>query len=154
MFVSSAPPRFAEKFVCVERAPAHKLAMPSKRPRASGASDTTVVEKPAKAAHAGVCVREHVERPPIVPLDLAWVKGVKINSASVKRRAAEIPTRRTVKKDWQAAWLLRAVTSAPRKNLRRARRPAPAPPDGEEGLAGGVAAARRDQHRPDDTGGR
>ena len=47
-----------------------------------------------------------------MPLDLAWVKGVKINSASVKRRAAEIPTRRTVKKDWQAAWLLRG---APRK---------------------------------------
>ena len=84
--------------------------MPSKRPRASGASDTAVVEKAAKAN--GALEREHVERPPIVPLDLAWVKGVKINSASVKRRAAEIPTRRTVKKDWQAAWLLRG---APRK---------------------------------------
>ena len=84
--------------------------MPSKRPRASGASDTAVVEKAAKAN--GALEREHVERPPIVPLDLAWVKGVKINSASVKRRAAEIPTRRTVKKDWQAAWLLRG---APRR---------------------------------------
>ena len=88
--------------------------MPSKRPRASGASDTAVVEKAAKAN--GALEREHVERPPIVPLDLAWVKGVKINSASVKRRAAEIPTRRTVKKDWQAAWLLRG---APRKNCAR-----------------------------------
>ena len=84
--------------------------MPSKRPRASGASDTAVVEKATKTN--GALEREHVERPPIVPLDLAWVKGVKINSASVKRRAAEIPTRRTVKKDWQAAWLLRG---APRR---------------------------------------
>ena len=103
--------------------------MPSKRPRASGASDTAVVEKATKTN--GALEREHVERPPIVPLDLAWVKGVKINSASVKRRAAEIPTRRTVKKDWQAAWLLRG---APRKNCARqncahaAHAPSHAPP--------------------------
>jgi hypothetical protein len=56
--------------------------------------------------------REAVERPPIIPLDLAWVNSVRINSSSVKRTAAELPLRRTVKKDWQAAWLLRAVTSA------------------------------------------
>ena len=88
--------------------------MPSKRPRASGASDTAVVEKAAKAN--GALEREHVERPPIVPLDLAWVKGVKISLVIGQRRAAEIPTRRTVKKDWQAAWLLRG---APRKNCAR-----------------------------------
>ena len=93
--------------------------MPSKRPRASGASDTAVVEKATKTN--GALEREHVERPPIVPLDLAWVKGVKINSASVKRRAAEIPTRRTVKKDWQAAWLLRgAAQNCARQNCAHA----------------------------------
>ena len=52
-----------------------------------------------------------VERPPICPLDLGWVKSVRINTNAVNRSAAEIGTRRTVKKDWQAAWLLRAITN-------------------------------------------
>jgi deoxyribose-phosphate aldolase len=50
------------------------------------------------------------ERNPGTPLDLDWVAGVHVNKSAVERRAATIPTRRTVKKDWQAAWLLRAVT--------------------------------------------
>jgi deoxyribose-phosphate aldolase len=33
-----------------------------------------------------------------------------VNRSAVERRAATIPTRRTVKKEWQAAWLLRAIT--------------------------------------------
>src|ERR671936_1299498 len=32
------------------------------------------------------------------------------NRSAAERRAATLPTRRTVKKEWQAAWLLRAVT--------------------------------------------
>ena len=50
------------------------------------------------------------ERNPGVPLDLDWVAGAHINKSAVERRAATLPMRRTVKKDWQAAWLLRAVT--------------------------------------------
>ena len=45
-----------------------------------------------------------------VPLDLAIVRAVRVNRSAVERRAATIPTRRTVKKEWQAAWLLRAIT--------------------------------------------
>lgn len=45
-----------------------------------------------------------------IPLDLAWVHGVRINLPSVKRRADSLGARRCVKKQWQAAWLLRAVT--------------------------------------------
>ena len=33
-----------------------------------------------------------------------------MNRSALERRAATIGTRRTVKKDWQAAWLLRAIT--------------------------------------------
>lgn len=33
-----------------------------------------------------------------------------MNKSAAERRAATIPTRRTVKKEWQAAWLLRAIT--------------------------------------------
>jgi deoxyribose-phosphate aldolase len=51
-----------------------------------------------------------VERNPGVPLDLDWVYGTRINRSAVERRAATLVTRRTVKKEWQAAWLLRAIT--------------------------------------------
>ena len=48
-------------------------------------------------------------RNPGMPLDLAWVRSVRVNRSAVERRAATLVTRRTVKKEWQAAWLLRAV---------------------------------------------
>ena len=43
-------------------------------------------------------------------LNLDWVQSVRVNSSAVERRAATLVTRRTVKKDWQIAWLLRAIT--------------------------------------------
>ncbi|XP_073477457.1 deoxyribose-phosphate aldolase isoform X3 [Aquarana catesbeiana] len=43
-------------------------------------------------------------------LDLGWISRVRVNHPAVLRRAEQIQTRRTVKKDWQAAWLLKAVT--------------------------------------------
>ena len=49
-------------------------------------------------------------RNPGIPLDLDRVRALRINRSAVERRAATIPTRRTVKKEWQAAWLLRAIT--------------------------------------------
>src|SRR5882724_11024686 len=45
-----------------------------------------------------------------VPLNLDWVNAVRVNTSAVERRTQTIGTRRTVKKEWQAAWLLRAVT--------------------------------------------
>ncbi|MBX3084645.1 MAG: deoxyribose-phosphate aldolase [Anaerolineae bacterium] len=52
----------------------------------------------------------HSERNPGMPLDLGWINEVSINRSAVERRAATLTTRRTVKKEWQAAWLLRAIT--------------------------------------------
>lgn len=46
---------------------------------------------------------------PGVPLDLDMVRQVRVNLSAVERRAATLPTRRTVKKEWQAAWLVRAL---------------------------------------------
>lgn len=43
-------------------------------------------------------------------LNLDWVENVRVNTSAVERRAATLVTRRTVKKDWQIAWLLRAIT--------------------------------------------
>jgi len=44
-----------------------------------------------------------------MPLNLDWVEEVRVNTSAVERRAATIPARRSVKKEWQAAWLLRAI---------------------------------------------
>jgi deoxyribose-phosphate aldolase len=49
-------------------------------------------------------------RNPGIPLDMDWVREVYINRSAVERRAATLVTRRTVKKEWQVAWLLRAIT--------------------------------------------
>lgn len=45
-----------------------------------------------------------------IPLNLDWVADVHVNTSAVERRAATLVTRRTVKKEWQAAWLLRAIS--------------------------------------------
>jgi deoxyribose-phosphate aldolase len=51
------------------------------------------------------------ERNPGLPLDLDWVHEARYTSRSAtEHRAATLPSRRSVKKAWQAAWLLRAVT--------------------------------------------
>lgn len=49
-------------------------------------------------------------RNPGTSLDLDWVMGAHVNKSAVERRVATLPARRTVTKDWQAAWLLRAIT--------------------------------------------
>ncbi|TVR24446.1 MAG: deoxyribose-phosphate aldolase [Anaerolineaceae bacterium] len=54
---------------------------------------------------------EHTfERNAGIPLDMDWVRRAQVNLSAVERRVATLTTRRTVKKDWQAAWLLRAIT--------------------------------------------
>jgi len=45
-----------------------------------------------------------------VPLDEHWIGSVRANASAIERRAATLTTRRTVKKDWQVAWLLKAVS--------------------------------------------
>lgn len=49
-------------------------------------------------------------RNPGTPLDLDWVRASRVNPSATQRRAATLPTRRSIKKEWQAAWLLRAVS--------------------------------------------
>ncbi len=50
------------------------------------------------------------ERNPGIPLDLGWVESSRVNLPATNRRAATHKTRRSIKKEWQAAWLLRAVS--------------------------------------------
>ena len=49
-------------------------------------------------------------RNPGTPLELGWVNRARVNRSAVERRTTTLPARRSIKKDWQAAWLLRAVT--------------------------------------------
>src|ERR1700712_4204318 len=49
-------------------------------------------------------------RNPGMPLDLSWLDGLRVDQSAVMRRTASLGTRRAVKKDAQAAWLLKAVT--------------------------------------------
>lgn len=49
-------------------------------------------------------------RNPGMALDMEWVLGQRANTSAIERRAGTIGARRSVKKTYQAAWLLRAVT--------------------------------------------
>jgi deoxyribose-phosphate aldolase len=64
--------------------------------------------------HSGNSVATLGERPlqrnSGIPLDLNWVQEVRVNTSAVERRAQTQVARRTVKKEWQAAWLLRAIS--------------------------------------------
>ncbi|WP_336801519.1 deoxyribose-phosphate aldolase [Kaistia sp. MMO-174] len=44
------------------------------------------------------------------PLHVDWFEGAQVNTSAAERRAATLTTRRTVKKEYQAAWLVKAVT--------------------------------------------
>ena len=45
-----------------------------------------------------------------MPLELDWIKGIQANKSAIEWRASTIGKRRSIKKKWQAAWLLKAVT--------------------------------------------
>jgi deoxyribose-phosphate aldolase len=52
---------------------------------------------------------QNTDRNPGVPLQADWFDHVAVNTQAAERRAATLTTRRTVKKAWQAAWLVNAV---------------------------------------------
>jgi deoxyribose-phosphate aldolase len=75
-----------------------------------------------------------------MPLDLGWVREIRINRSAVERRAATIPTRRSVKGAWQAGWLLRAITLMDLTTLQG---------DDTEGRVRRLCAKARQPVRPD-----
>ncbi len=52
----------------------------------------------------------HEPRNDGMPLDLDWVAAVQANTSAIERRAATLPGRRSVKKEYQAAWLCKAIS--------------------------------------------
>src|SRR5436309_4399345 len=65
---------------------------------------------PAVSPERALRVFTEPERNPGIPLHRDRDRALPLNRTAVERRAPTIPTRRTVKKEWQAAWLLRAIT--------------------------------------------
>ena len=49
------------------------------------------------------------QRNPGIPLDLDWVDAIQVNRSAVERRCSNLTKRRSIKKEWQAAWLLKAI---------------------------------------------
>ena len=61
-------------------------------------------------AQTNIIPMPHPARNSGVAFDLDWIEDMRINLSASERRVATLPGRRTVKKDAQAAWLLKAVT--------------------------------------------
>ena len=43
-------------------------------------------------------------------LDIHWIDQIQVNLSAVERRTTSLSKRRTVKKEFQVAWLLKAIT--------------------------------------------
>jgi deoxyribose-phosphate aldolase len=72
--------------------------------------DTPQHQRPPMSSHAGPLDVPVAPRNPGTPLELDWIKEVRANRSAIERRTQTLRARRTVKKEWQAAWLLRAIT--------------------------------------------
>jgi deoxyribose-phosphate aldolase len=53
---------------------------------------------------------DHHARNEGIPFDIDFINEVRVNKSAVERRCAAMGTRRSIKKEWQAAWLLRAIS--------------------------------------------
>ncbi|MFN0212804.1 MAG: deoxyribose-phosphate aldolase [Saprospiraceae bacterium] len=52
----------------------------------------------------------HLQRNEGLPFNTAYFDALNINKSAIERRSSTLPNRRTVKKEWQAAWLLKAIS--------------------------------------------
>jgi deoxyribose-phosphate aldolase len=59
---------------------------------------------------AGASAHDAAHRNPGTALTPEWFDHVQVNRSASERRAATYGTRRSVKKAWQAAWLVKAIT--------------------------------------------
>ena len=92
--------------------PATELTHTSRTITLSMATDSSLTRN---SAHCGetpfaILAGRALTRNSGIPLDLNWVRDVRVNTSAVERRAQTQTARRGVKKEWQAAWLLRAIT--------------------------------------------
>ena len=82
-----------------QSAPASSLSMTEKK----------ISNLPVKIDAAAATGSRHA-RNPGTALNIDWLEGVNVNFSAVERRTSSLLGRRTVKKDHQAAWLLKALS--------------------------------------------
>ena len=63
-----------------------------------------------KKKETSLKITHEIPRNEGVPFNTALFDHININRSAVERRAASLSGRRTVKKEWQAAWLLKAIS--------------------------------------------
>ena len=51
-----------------------------------------------------------LERNPGMPLELDWIKNINVNLSAVQKRVSTLTKRRSIKREWQVAWLIKAIT--------------------------------------------
>src|SRR6218665_68897 len=91
-------------------------------------------------------------RNPGIALDASLFEHARVNTPAAQRRAESLKARRSVKKQWQAAWLVKAITSI--HLTTPPRHPREAPRLGEKARAGPRAGQGHPLHRPPPAGGR
>ncbi len=62
-----------------------------------------------KVVKASVVEHAHSVHQP-TGFEANWLDGIRVNLSAVERRCATIMGRRTVKKEWQVAWMLKAIS--------------------------------------------
>ncbi len=82
----------------------------SGRDQADPAGATDVAENVHPMPGVAQPAHEESDRNPGTGFEPDWVEDIRVNLSAAERRAATLVTRRTVKKDWQAAWLLKAIS--------------------------------------------
>jgi len=83
--------------------------MAKPRPQITTGNTTPVSNLPVKLPTPANKSRGHA-RSPGTELNLDWLESVNVNFSAIERRTATLLGRRTVKKQWQAAWLLKALS--------------------------------------------
>jgi deoxyribose-phosphate aldolase len=74
------------------------------------ANDPVVRFRAAEAPPAVPGAQDDSARNPGTALEVDWFEAAPVNRSAVERRAASLTARRSVKKEWQAAWLVKAIT--------------------------------------------
>lgn len=62
------------------------------------------------ASESSVCPTEGHVNNPGTPFNGDWLQSIRVNLSAVQRRCGTLTNRRSLKKSWQAAWLLKAIT--------------------------------------------
>src|SRR5687768_1227449 len=100
----SRPPSFSWR-----RSPMDKTDKTSEAAAKKAATPALSVVAPIATAPAAPAQHAGEHRNPGTALKPEWFEGIQVNLSATERRAGTLGSRRTVKKEYQAAWLVKAL---------------------------------------------